>query len=94
MAHVLIHHTVKDYATFEKVFIDDAERRRRLGSMGGQVFRDAADPQKILILFEWDDAGKAKQFAGGFELREAMEWATSGTTSKVSVLEDVLETEA
>lgn len=59
MAHVLIQHTVKDYATFE-----------------------------------WDDAEKAKQFAGGFELREAMERATSGSPSTVSVLEGILQVDA
>jgi hypothetical protein len=94
MTYVLIQHTLKDYATFEKVFVDDAERRRRLGSRGGRVWRYADDPHKVMILFEWADAEKAEQFAGGFELREAMEWATAGQASQVWVMEDVLEVDA
>lgn len=94
MTYVLIQHTLKDYTTFEKVFTDDTERRQRLGSKGGRVWQYADDPRKVMILFEWSDRDKAEQFAGGFELREAMEWATSGQSSQVWVVEDVLEVEA
>ena len=94
MPYVLIQHKIKDYANFEPVFLEDGERRRRSGSKGGKLFRNTDDPANLIALFEWDDAEKAKQFADGLELHEAMEWATSGTTSTVTVIEDVLEVEA
>jgi hypothetical protein len=49
MAHVIIRHSVLDYANFEAVFRDDAARRRRPGSKGGRVFRHADAPDDIDI---------------------------------------------
>ncbi len=94
MPRVLIQHHVKDYATFEKVFLDDGERRRRSGCKGGRLLRNAGDPGNLFAIFEWDELERAKEFATGLELHEAMEWASAGTTSIVTVLEDVLEVDA
>lgn len=78
MPYVMIRQKLTRYEDFEAVFRQDAARRERLGSKGGRVFRDCDDPDHIFIVLEWDDVDKAKAFAGGYELREAMEWATSG----------------
>jgi hypothetical protein len=95
MAYVLIEHLVGDYETFEKVYLDDGERRRRSGSRGGRVFRAADDPNDIIILLEWDDAQHARQFAGSLELHEAMHWSTSNVaTPRVTVLEHIMDSEA
>jgi hypothetical protein len=94
MSYVLIQHQVNRYPDFESVFLDDGERRKRMGSKGGRVFRNSDDPSNIIVLLEWDDAAKAKVFAEGLELHEAMQWATSGTTSKVTVVEDILDVES
>ena len=93
MPHVLIQHQVKRYSDFEAVFLNGAERRKRMGSKGGNVFRNAEDPGNLIILLEWDDAARAKEFVDGFELQEAMEWASSGTASRVTLLEHVLQVE-
>ncbi len=94
MPYVLIQHQVKDYSMFEEVFLDDGERRRRSGCKGGRLFRNVDDPGNLMALFEWDDVERAKQFAEGLELHEAVEWATAGTTYTATVLEDALEVEA
>ena len=94
MPYVLIQHQVKDYATLEKVFLDDGERRRRSGSKGGRLLRNVDDPGNLIAIFEWDGLERANEFANGLELHEAMEWASAGTTSTVMVLEDVLEVDA
>ncbi len=94
MPYVLIEHTPTDYGLFEKVFLEDGERRGRSGSKGGRLFRDADAPGSLIALFEWDDLEKAKRFAEGVELHEAVEWASAGTTFKVTVLEDILQVEA
>lgn len=94
MAYVLIHHKVARYQDFEAVFKDDGERRRRLGSKGGTVFTDTQDPQSVFILLEWDNVEGAEKFAGGWETREAMEWATSERqASEIWVIENRLEVE-
>ena len=93
MPYVLIQHQVKDYSMFEEVFLDDGERRRRSGCKGGRLFRNVDDPGNLMALFEWDDVERAKQFAEGLELHEAVEWALAGTTYTATVLEDILEVE-
>ncbi|MBN1321776.1 MAG: hypothetical protein JXA87_13160 [Thermoleophilia bacterium] len=95
MAYVLIHHAVDRYEDFEAVFKADTARRRRMGSLGGSVFRDFEDPSDVFIVLEWSDADRAKEFATGYELQEAMKWATSGADKPVVwVLEKSLEADA
>ena len=50
MAYVLIEHRVGDFETFRQVYLDDAERRARLGSQGGVVFRVADDPNNVIVM--------------------------------------------
>ena len=52
--YVLIEHDVGDWGDFKDVYLDDLERRRRSGSKGGQVYRTVAQPNKLVILLEWD----------------------------------------
>jgi len=92
MAYVLIEHRVADYETFKEVYQDDADRRRRFGSLGGHVFRAGDDPQNVIILLEWDTAERARDFATSLELHQAMEWSTSNvSTPRVTVLEHVMD---
>ncbi len=95
MAYVLIEHDVGDWETFKSVYLDDLERRRRGGSKGGWVYRTAKEPNKLVVLLEWDSAENAHAFADSLELVEAMQWSTSNVaTPRVSVLESALETQA
>jgi heme-degrading monooxygenase HmoA len=92
MAFVLIEHQVGDYETFREVYEDDADRRRRFGSLGGQVFRAAEDPQNVIVLLEWDTIERARDFAGSLELHQAMEWSNSNVaTPRVTVLEHAMD---
>jgi heme-degrading monooxygenase HmoA len=67
---------------------------RLLGCKGGRVFRSTEDPQSIFVVFEWADAQGAKRFVDGLETHEAMEWATSGIWSRVTVTEQLFEVDA
>ena len=90
MAYVLIEHRVGDFETFRQVYLDDAERRERLGSQGGVVFRVADDPDNVIVMLEWDTVERARDFAGSLELEQAMEWSTSNVaTPRVTVLDEV-----
>jgi len=92
MAYVLIEHEVGDFETFKKVYLDDAERRERLGSQGGDVYRTADDPSNVIIVLRWDTVENARAFAGSLELEQAMEWSTSNVaTPRVTVLEHAME---
>jgi hypothetical protein len=50
--YALVRHKVEDYARWKPVFDADAENREANGSMGGYLFRNAGDPNELVILFE------------------------------------------
>jgi uncharacterized protein (DUF1330 family) len=94
-AFVLQQFRVADYATFKHVYLDDLERRRRLGSRGGRVFHAVGDEHEISVLIEYDSAANAHQFAGSIELQEAVKWATGDVVPlKTVVLEELFQSEA
>jgi hypothetical protein len=95
MALLIIQHTVGDYETFKEVFLDDQERRRRSGSKGARVHRDADDPNHVWVVLEFESAEQAREHAEGLELHEAITWATGNVSiASFVVLEHVLDTEA
>jgi hypothetical protein len=94
MAYVLVEHKIGEWSEFENIFRSDMARRKKLGSKGGKVLRNPDDPTNVYVIFEWDDLEGARKFATGLETHEAMEWATSGIWSMVSVVENVLEIDA
>jgi uncharacterized protein (DUF1330 family) len=95
MAYVLQQFRVAEYATFKHVYLDDLERRRRLGSKGGRVFHTVGSEHDITVLIEFDSAANAHQFTQSIELQEAVKWATSDVVpQKIAVLEQQLVSEA
>lgn len=94
MVYVLLQHTVADYAEFKQIYDADAPHRQRRGSRGARLFRKREDPNALVMLFEWDDAEKARNFADGYELHEAMEWAGVIGGWSIDVLEETEESYA
>lgn len=52
MAHLLVRHKVQDYAAWKLVFDEHNATRKSSGSKGGHLFRNANDPNELVILFE------------------------------------------
>jgi heme-degrading monooxygenase HmoA len=73
MPYFLVRHKVADYEQWKPGFDDHGVTRQANGSRGGQLFRNASDPNEIIVLFEWDDLEKARQFAQSEDLRETMQ---------------------
>jgi heme-degrading monooxygenase HmoA len=92
--YILIQHNIADYDRFEAIFKDDAARRQRSGSKGGTLYRNAADPTNIIVLFEWDSVERAGAFANSYELKEAVEWAGDTPPVRAIVMEEFLRTDA
>jgi hypothetical protein len=72
MSVLLVRLKVVDYTTWKPVFDDQSDARRANGSLGGRLFRNADDPNEVLVLLEWDDLERARLFAQSDEMREAL----------------------
>ena len=70
MPYILVRHKVEDYAKWKPIYDEDGVVRKAEGSKGSQLFRNADNPNEVIVLLEWDDLGKAKQFAQSPRLRE------------------------
>ena len=76
MAHLLIRHKVESYAKWRPVFAEQDADRQAAGQVGdAQVFRSGDDPWEVLVLMEWDELERARQFAASDATREAMQAA-------------------
>ena len=80
MALLIIDHVVGDYETFKEVFLDDQERRRRLGSKSARVYKVDGDPNNIRVVLEFETPEQAREHAEGLELHEAIKWATGNVS--------------
>lgn len=75
MAYILIRHSVKDYEKWKALFDEHQTTRKKSGSKGGHLYRNAQNPNEILVIFEWDSLDNARKFAESADLHEVMEKA-------------------
>ena len=75
MPHLLVRHKVSDFASWKPVFDDHGGTRQAAGSKGGKLWRSAADPNDVVILFEWDSLDNARAFASSEDLKAKMQEA-------------------
>ncbi len=61
MPYLLERHKVQDYERWRQVFGADADGREAAGCRGARIFRNADDPQEVIVLFEWDSLESARQ---------------------------------
>jgi heme-degrading monooxygenase HmoA len=88
MPYLLIRHQVTDYAQWKSAFDAHSVTRQSNGSRGGQLFRNASDPDELVVLLEWDDLERARQFVQSDELREVMQRAGVINHPTISFLKD------
>lgn len=75
MPYALVRHKVEDYEKWKPVFDEDAANREASGSKGGYLFRNADDPNELLILFEWDELENVRRFGQSEDLQAKMQQA-------------------
>lgn len=75
MATLLVRHRVRDYDRWKEIFDANANERAAAGSLGGRVFRDGDDPEDVVIVLEWADLDRARDFAEREDMQESMERA-------------------
>ena len=75
MPHMLVRHSVKDYDTWKRTFDEHADVRKGVGSKGAHIFRSADDANDVVIVFEFEDLDRAREFTNSSQLREIMQQA-------------------
>ena len=83
MMHMLIRHKVADFAKWKPVYDAHLSARQKAGLNEEHLFRNADDPNEVLLLFSTEDFDKAKAFTASADLRQAME--KSGVSDKPDV---------
>jgi heme-degrading monooxygenase HmoA len=83
MTYVLVIHKVEDYDKWKTVFDEHGTVRKAKESKGATIFQDANDSKQIIIISEWENLEKAKNFAEAEDLKIAMQKA--GVTNQPTV---------
>jgi uncharacterized protein (DUF1330 family) len=72
MAVTLVLHRVNDFDTFREVYHSAAPIQAAGGVTAESVHRMAGDPDKVLVIHEFDSMETARAFFANPELRDAM----------------------
>jgi hypothetical protein len=75
MAHMIIRHKVADFGKWKPEYEDHRSAREAAGLKDLHLWRNADDPNEVILLFQASDLAKAKEFAGSSDLKEKMEAA-------------------
>ncbi len=89
MPYVLVRHKVQDYAKWKPVFDEAADSRKAMGSRGGYLYRNADDPNELVVLLEVADLAKARQYVQSEDLREAMQRSGVADQPDIYFLDEV-----
>jgi len=83
MATIFLRHPVADYDSWRPVYDDDQARRDAAGLTELGVFRDASDPNLVLVVWDADDVSGFEAMLADEELKAAM--ADAGVTGPPKV---------
>ena len=88
MATVSIRHKVSDYGKWKAVYDEAKPRVKAGGGKSQRLFRNTSNPNELVVLTEFDDMNKAKEFAGSNELKQAMQKAGVAEVPTIFYLEE------
>ncbi len=94
MATVIIRHKVEDYAKWKAVYDEVLPFRQSSGIKGARLLRSADNPNEIVVVDEFDDMDKARQFAQSEDLKQAMQKAGVSDHPDIYFLDEVESTPA
>src|SRR3984893_4041662 len=71
--NLTIHLKVKDYGTWRSAYDGREKGRLSAGISNGRVFRNAEDPNDVVILQDVADAARARSWLGSIDVKAAMQ---------------------
>jgi heme-degrading monooxygenase HmoA len=89
MIYLFVHHEVADYPAWKSVFDSSLDWRTRNGERGCRIFRGLENPNELTLLFEWENAEKARAFMASDELKVRMDKAGVKTKPQIEYLTEM-----
>ncbi len=83
MPYSLVRLKSQDFAKFKTAFDGIAADRKAATCKSERLFRSSTDPNEAVVLLEWGDVNKARQFYQSAPLRDALQ--RSGVTYPLDV---------
>jgi hypothetical protein len=81
--NLTVRHKVKDYATWRTGYDGHEQSRVSAGITNGKVFRNANDPNDVVIILDVADVAKARTWVGSDDTKAAMQ--KSGVVGSPSI---------
>ena len=75
MPHMIIRHKVANFGKWKPEYEDHRSTRQAAGLKDLHLWRNADDPNEVIVLFEASDVAKARDFARSSDLKEKMQAA-------------------
>ena len=75
MPTMMAQHRVRDYDAWRTHFDEHEGKRREYGITNPRVYRNAADQNDVVMLFDVADEARAREFGASDDLRQTMEKA-------------------
>jgi hypothetical protein len=72
MVTMFVKHPVREYGAWKRTYDALASVRKNMGVTGAAVYRDASEPNLIVVTHQFSDLDAASKFAHSDELRTAM----------------------
>jgi quinol monooxygenase YgiN len=72
-SYMLIQHPVADFAQWKAVFDSKSDLRKSSGEKSALIFHDAANPNQLTLLMEWDSIANAQKYTQNPDLKAAMQ---------------------
>ena len=92
MTYVLVIHKVEDYNKWKPVYDEHGAVRKANGSKGAFVFHNANDPNELVVITQWENLEKAKNFTEAEDLKLAMQKGGVKGQPAVYFLEEIERT--
>lgn len=73
MTLLIVQHKVRDYAAWRPAYDAHEPSRTGAGITKGRVYREVEFPNDLVLIFDVADAARARAWAAGDDLKNAME---------------------
>ena len=90
MEYVLVtNHNVADYARWKTAFDEAHAMRREGGEQEYHIFYIKGEPNKLVLLFKWDNLDHARKYFESEELKRVMKQAGVTGQPELQLLEPI-----